>query len=211
MQHFVITGTDTGAGKTVFAAALTSALGAAYWKPIQAGLNQATDSETVSYLADLPKTRLLPELYRFKAPCSPHYAAEMENKIIDTEKLVIPAASPLVIEGAGGVLVPLTRNIVYADIFARWGMPVILVSRTALGTINHTLLSFEALRCRHVDIMGVVFNGEENPDTERTICEMGRVRHLGRLPFLDPLTPKTLQSAFATGFDPAVFTSKKVA
>ena len=211
-SRFVITGTDTGIGKTVFSAALTSALDAFYWKPIQAGLAESTDSENVSQLAEIRQTRILQETYRLNAPLSPHRAAELESKIIDPDKLILPAIKgQLVIEGAGGVLAPLTRQTVYADIFARWGLPVILISRTSLGAINHALLSLEALQHRSVDILGITFIGDEQTDTQRTICEMGRVRPLGRLPFLQPLTPQALKSAFAAQFDLADFAPQKAA
>lgn len=212
MQGFVVTGTDTGIGKTVFAAALTAALGAKYWKPVQSGLEGSTDSELVCELAGIPKAGIVPEIYRFKASLSPHRAAELECKTIDVENLLLPPIDGvLVIEGAGGVLVPLTRQIVYADIFARWQLPVILVSRTVLGTINHTLLALEALRQRNIDVLGVAFIGDEQEDTERTICKMGKARRLGRLPFLDPLTPQLLKSSFAAQFHLGDFAFKKAA
>jgi dethiobiotin synthetase len=212
MEGFVITGTDTGVGKTVFAAALTSALNGVYWKPIQSGAEEQVDSDLVIRLADIPPSRALPEAYRFKAPLSPHRAAELEKIKIDPGKLVLPETTrPLIIEGAGGVLVPITRKMVYADVFARWKLPVILVCRTTLGTINHTLLSLEALRRRRINVTGVVFVGDETDDVERTICEMGQTFRLGRLPYLDPLTHETLQSAFAARFSLGTFTSKKAA
>jgi dethiobiotin synthetase len=110
-----------------------------------------------------------------------------------------------VVEGAGGVLVPIDGELLYADLFARWGAPVVLVARTALGTINHSLLSLEALRMRGVPILGIAFVGTAVPDSEETIVRLGRVRRLGRLPWLDPLTAETLAAAFADGFDPGVF------
>jgi len=212
MRGFVVTGTDTGIGKTVFAAALTSALDGVYWKPIQSGTKEQTDSDLVIRLADIPPSRALPEAYRLKVPLSPHRAAELESVKIDPDKLALPEITrPLIIEGAGGVLVPLTRKIVYADVFARWKLPVILVCRTTLGTINHTLLSLEALRQRKIDVAGVAFIGDENSDNERTICEMGQTFRLGRLPFLDPLTHETLQAAFTARFSLDTFKSKKAA
>lgn len=104
------------------------------------------------------------------------------------------------IEGAGGVLVPLTRQVTFADVFARWGLPVVVVARTTLGTINHSLLTFEALRARGVPIHGVAFVGDANPDNEATIAAMGGARRLGRLPLLADLTPKSLAVAFAANF-----------
>ena len=190
----VVTGTDTGIGKTVAAAALAWRLGAAYWKPVQAGLDEETDSETVARLAGV---EILPEAYRLTTPCSPHRAAEIDGVTIDIDRLV-PPPGRLVIEGAGGALVPLTRELVYADLFARWELPVVVIARTTLGTINHSLLTLEALRARSIRVGGVLFSGDAMPDSEATICAMGKVRSLGRIPMLDPLTPKTLRDAAET-------------
>lgn len=201
-RTFIVTGTDTGIGKTVFAAALTGALRACYWKPVQAGIDKdGTDADRVAYLADLPCERLLPETYCLTTPCSPHRAAEIDGVAIDPARLSLPQVDgPLVVEGAGGVMVPISRRETYADQFARWGAPVVLVARTSLGTINHSLLSIEALRVRRVPILGVAFVGQANGDSEATICAMGGVKRLGRLPRLDPLTPATLRDAFADSF-----------
>jgi dethiobiotin synthetase len=197
MSRLVVTGTDTGIGKTVFAAALTRALGAAYWKPIQSGLLDGADGETVTALG---VETVLPEAYRLTEPLSPHRAAELDGVTIDPARLVPPADDPLVIEGAGGVLVPVTRDLLYADVFARWGLPVALVARTGLGTINHSLLSIEALRSRGVTIRGVAFVGDANEDNEATICAIAGVKRLGRLPHLDPLDAGSLAAAFAEHF-----------
>lgn len=198
----IVTGTDTGIGKTVFAAALAGALGAHYWKPVQAGIDaDGTDAQNVARLGGLARERVLPEAYRLATPCSPHRAAEIDGVTIDPARLALPAVDgPLVVEGAGGVLVPLSRSETYADQFARWRAPVVLVARTALGTINHSLLSIEALRARGVPLLGVAFVGAAVEDSEATICAIGGVRRLGRLPMLDPLTPEALRAAFAAGF-----------
>jgi dethiobiotin synthetase len=205
-QTFIITGTETGIGKTVFAAALAGALGARYWKPVQAGLDDGSDSERTDALSGLPSGHILPEAYRLITPCSPHLAAEIDGVTIDLDCLALPAVDgPLVVEGAGGALVPVTREILYADIFARWGKPVVLVARTALGTINHSLLSIEALRSRGVPIHGIAFVGDPVEDSEATIAEIGKVKRLGRLPMLPELTPDALAKAFADAFDLADF------
>ncbi|MGQ0672412.1 MAG: dethiobiotin synthase [Hyphomicrobium sp.] len=200
---FVIAGTDTDVGKTVFAAALCGALCARYWKPIQCGLEGGGDVEIVRRLSGLPPERVLPEVYRLATPASPHRAAEIDGIEIEIERLaVVPVGTgqPLVIEGAGGLMVPLTRTTLQIDLFARWMLPVILCARTALGTINHTLLSIEALNRRRISIHGIAVIGEENADSERTICDMGVVRRLGRLPFVSPLDRSTLAAAFAAQF-----------
>lgn len=204
--RFVIAGTDTGVGKTVFAAALAGALDGVYWKPIQCGLADGGDRETVRRLSGLPKDRILPEVYRLAMPASPHIAAEREGITIDPEKLKPPAAErPLVIEGAGGLMVPITPSLLQIDLFARWQARVVLVARTALGTINHSLLSLEALRARHVPVFGVAFTGEENEPVRRTIADLGRVSDLGRLPPLAPLDAAALKKAFASGFSAEKF------
>ncbi|MDH4744677.1 dethiobiotin synthase [Sphingomonas sp. CBMAI 2297] len=203
-MRIVVTGTDTDIGKTVFAAGLAGALGATYWKPVQSGLEGASDTERVAALSG---ATALAEAYRLNTPCSPHLAAEIDGVTIDPARLDPPAIDPLVIEGAGGVLVPVTRELLYADLFARWRLPVVLVARTALGTINHSLLSIEALRARGVPILGVAFVGTANEDSEATIAAIGGVRRLGRLPVLDTLDRPTLAAAFAQAFTRTDFTA----
>lgn len=201
-QAIVVTGTDTDIGKTVFAAALTGALDAHYWKPIQAGLSGETDSGIVQRLGGVPLQRIVPEAYRLTAPASPHFSAEREGIVIDPARLNIPCvAGALVIEGAGGLAVPLTRQLLQIDLFARWKAPVILCAVTKLGTINHSLLSIEALKQRAIPILGIAFIGDANPDSERTVVEMGGVRRLGRLPHVTPLDAQTLRAAFTANFD----------
>ena len=205
MTAYVVTGTDTGIGKTVFAAALTGALGAHYWKPVQSGLEDGADADTVARLSGIAASHVLPEIYRLTQPLSPHRAAELDGVTIDPARLALPPQRPLVVEGAGGVLVPITRSVTYADVFATWALPVIVVARTGLGTINHTLLTIEALRARNVTVHGVAFIGDANPDNEATIAAMGGVRRLGRLPRLPVLAPAPLAEAFAAAFDLADF------
>lgn len=207
-SRIIVTGTDTDIGKTVFSAALVGALGARYWKPVQAGVEAdgGTDSDTVAALSGIAADRILPEAYRLATPCSPHRAAEIDGVTIDPDRLTLPDDdAPLVVEGAGGVLVPLTRRLAYADLFARWAAPVVLVASTRLGTINHSLLSIEALRCRSVPVLGIAFVGEPVDDTERTIAEVGQVRRLGRLAWLDPLDRDSLAEAFHAQFAIADF------
>lgn len=201
MTRLIVTGTDTGIGKTIFSAALTHALGAFYWKPVQSGLEDATDSETVARFGGVPPERILPEAYRLKLPASPHLSAEAEGVEIDPTRLVVPEAGPLVIEGAGGLMVPLTRRLLTIDLFARWGLPVVLCARTQLGTINHTLLSIEALKARNIPITGIAFIGEEMRDSQDVIAAFSGVKVLGRLPPVSPLTPEALQAAFAGAFE----------
>lgn len=205
--RFIVSGTDTGVGKTVFAAALAGALDAWYWKPVQSGFSEGTDSDRVAELSGLPRDRILPEAYCFKAALSPHRAAELEHIKIDAKKINPPALDGrLVIEGAGGLMVPIKRELLFIDIFARWEWPVILCARTALGTINHSLLSIEALRARSIPVHGIAFVGDRNDDNERTICDIGNVRRLGCLPWLDPLKAPALRAAFVANFQLEDFT-----
>ena len=204
-KRIVITGTDTGIGKTVFSAGLAGLLDGFYWKPVQSGLDEETDSEVVSRLSGLPAGRVLPEVYRLRMPLSPHRSAEIDGVAIEAAKLSLPdLPGPLIIEGAGGLMVPLNRQTRFIDIFQEWQLPVILCARTALGTINHTLLSIEALRARSIPLVGVAFIGEEVADSQSTIAEFGNVSQLGRLPHLDPLTPKALREAMIANFDLAL-------
>ncbi|HEV7821381.1 MAG TPA: dethiobiotin synthase [Burkholderiales bacterium] len=204
----VITGTDTDIGKTVFCAALAGAIDADYWKPVQAGIEGGTDATGVVELG-VPAERVLPERYRLLTPASPHYAARLDSITIEENALTIPEnrERPLVIEGAGGLMVPVNDTTLFIDIFARWNLPVVLCARTALGTINHSLLSIEAMKRRNIPILGIAFIGDENAESERIICALGGVRRLGRLPWLSPLTRETLQTAFRQSFNIADFTA----
>jgi len=205
-QAILVTATDTDVGKTIFSAGLVRALDGCYWKPVQAGLADGTDSDTVRRLSGLPEDRILPEAYRLHTPASPHHAAAIDNVVIDPSLLDPPPCDRrLVIEGAGGLLVPLAGGLLFADIFQRWRFETVLVARTSLGTINHSLLTIEALRARGIPILGVAFVGDAQEESERTICGFGRVKRLGRLPRLDPLDAKTLAAAFAAAFDPRDF------
>lgn len=207
--RYVVTGTDTGIGKTVFSAALTAALDGFYWKPIQSGLDDETDSQTVARLGGLADGRILPELWRLHTPASPHIAAEIDAVSIDPDAIEPPTVDgPLVIEGAGGLMVPLTPDRLFIDVFARWRHPVVLCTRTRLGTINHTLLSIEALRSRQIPILGVAFVGDPEERVEASIAHLGKVRRLGRLPFLADLNPSMLARAFHDHFELSVFQSE---
>ncbi|PKA43604.1 dethiobiotin synthase (plasmid) [Rhizobium sullae] len=201
-KRYVVTGTDTGIGKTMFAAALTQALDGYYWKPVQSGLEEETDSQTVMRLGGVLPARIIPEAYRLKTPASPHLSARRDGITIASDRLALPETDePLIVEGAGGLLVPLTDRLLFADVFAGWQVPVILCARTALGTINHALLSLEALKHRAIPILGIAFIGDENAETQRVIAEIGGVRSLGRLPWLPTVTPETLREAFSRNVD----------
>jgi dethiobiotin synthetase len=208
----VITGTDTDVGKTVFAAMLMLAFhrlegACGYWKPVQCGVTGGVDTKTVQTMTGLAAENFLPEKYVLTEALSPHRAAELDNTEIDIDSLEPPDfAGPLLIEGAGGINVPLTRSTLNADLFEMWNLPVILCARTGLGTLNHTLLSVEALQRRNIPIHGITFVGDDNPDNIRTIAEFTGVRILGRLPLLDKLNAQTLTYAFDTHFNMKDFT-----
>jgi dethiobiotin synthetase len=159
-------------------------------------------------LSGVDAAQILPEAYRLTTPCSPHLSAELDGTTIDLAHLTPPMIhGPLIIEAAGGVMVPLTRDTLYVDQFVTWSLPVILVARTSLGTINHSLSSIEALKMRGIAIHGIAFVGEANADNEALIPALGGVKRLGRLPLIQPLTRATLARAFHAHFRLEDFTA----
>lgn len=211
MKNIVIAGTDTGIGKTICSALLISVLKGTYFKPIQSGSKEDNDTKTVKQLSELSDEHFLKEQYILKEPLSPHQAAELENIIIDDEKLRLPDKvpfEPLIIELAGGLMVPINRQALYIDIVKKWDASVILCARTTLGTINHALLSIEALKARDIDIMGIVFVGEENLDNKKTIVQFSRVSYLGSIPPLNKLNRAALIDTFYDNFDVNYFKEK---
>ncbi|MEI9965954.1 MAG: dethiobiotin synthase [Caulobacteraceae bacterium] len=182
-----VTGTDTGVGKTVVAACLARAWGADYWKPVQTGLaEEPGDTETVARLAGLAPSRLHPPAYEYAAPLSPHLAAAREGAAIDPAAIALPASDrPVVVEGAGGALVPLHGDVLTADLIARLGLPAVVVVRNRLGAISHALLTLEALRGRGVEVLGVVLTGDAFADNRAAIERVGRVRILAELPWAE--------------------------
>ncbi|HEY8124602.1 MAG TPA: dethiobiotin synthase [Methylocystis sp.] len=208
-RRFVIVGTDTNVGKTVVSAAIVGALDAYYWKPVQAGLDGETDSQIVARLSGAPADHIFHEAWRLRRPASPHLAARDEGVEIDLDALNPPPCDgPLVIETAGGVMTPLSDCALTIDLLERWRLPVILVARTRLGTINHSLLTLEALRRRAIAIMGIVFSGDADADAQHSIETIGGARILGRLPKLDPLNKKTLGAAFSAAIARDAFGSE---
>ncbi|MGN8544659.1 dethiobiotin synthase [Bradyrhizobium sp. C9] len=202
-QRIVVAGTGAGIGKTVFCAGLVSLLGANFWKPVQFGFEGESDAERVARLGCLPSDRIVPERYCLQTAVSPDCSAEIDEVRINTESLDVPdntGGRPLVIEGAGGLMEPLNCGTLYIDVFERWRLPVVLCASTARETINYSLLSIEALRRRQIDILGIAFIGEKKSEAVRAICEIGRVRWLGRLPWIAPLSAETLQAAFKVAF-----------
>jgi malonyl-CoA O-methyltransferase len=193
-ESVFVTGTDTGIGKTVVAACLVHAFGARYWKPMQTGIDDdPADTETVARLAALPPARIHPPRHTLRAPLSPEAAAVREGMTIALADFSLPQGEgPLVVEGAGGLLVPLGGGALMADLIARLALPAILVARSTLGTINHTLLSIEALRHRRLPLRGIVLvgpHGEENADA---IARHSGAEILCLLPHVAPLTPEAI-------------------
>lgn len=209
-NRIIITGTDTDVGKTMFSAALMLALeeaGAApnYWKPIQSGITDSVDTKRVQTLTGLSQDRFLPEKHIFSQPLSPHRAAELDGLQVDIDALEKKSNLPefdgtLIIEGAGGLMVPLTRKNLQINLYKKWKLPVILCARTGLGTINHTLLSLEAIWARRIPLKGIAFIGDENEDNMNTIKQFANVKILGRLPMIDLISPQSLRSAFTANF-----------
>ena len=194
MNGFFVTGTDTDVGKTVVSAWLLAHLDACYWKPVQAGAEPETDSETVRRIANLAEDRILPEAYLLREPIAPHEAARRSGIAIDMARLAPPPITNrlLVVEGAGGLLVPLNDEAYVIDLATVLHLPVILVARSTLGTINHTLLSLEALRRRGVPIAGVVVNGPETSHNRAAIEHYGQVRVIAEIPWLETVTLEAL-------------------
>jgi dethiobiotin synthetase len=185
MNRIFVTGIGTDVGKTVVSAILTEALETDYWKPVQAGNLEATDTHSVKQLISNPRSFFHPEAYRLQAPMSPHAAARLENLELDLQYISVPETSnKLVIEGAGGLMVPLNNKILVLDLVAELNCPVVVVSRNYLGSINHTLLTLEVLKNRGISVAGLVFNGEPNPDTEDFILQYTGVSRLFSVPFL---------------------------
>lgn len=205
---FFVTGTDTGVGKTVLSALLVAALDGVYWKPVQTGVIEGTDRESVRVWAEVPESRLPPESFLFDPPVSPHLAAREAGVRIALDSIKFPPTlddSPWIVEGAGGVLVPVNEGEFMIDLMRRLGLPVIVAARTALGTINHTLLTLAALRSADLDIRGVVLIGAENIENRRAIEHYGEIRVIGHIPILESIHRATLLDVFAIKFDRTAF------
>ncbi|WP_245528457.1 dethiobiotin synthase [Gluconobacter morbifer] len=181
-----VTGTDTEIGKTLVSAILTKAWHATYWKPLQTGLStESGDSPTVASLSGAKADRIIPPAYALQAPLAPLAAADLEGQTINPGRLVLPhVQGTLVVEGAGGLMVPVREDMLMIDFMTRLDLPVILVTRSGLGTINHTLLSLEALRKRGLQVLGFVPSGAENPRNVRDIERFGKTRCLFEVPKL---------------------------
>ena len=192
-SNLIICGTDTDIGKTFISALFVQGLKAFYWKPIQSGTSEGSDTSYIQQLLNIKRNRCLPEAYKFKAPVSPHWAAEKEGQSINLANLKVPNPSgPLIIETAGGLMVPLNRKILQIDQLKIWGFPVLLVAKSGLGTLNHTLLSIEALKKRNIPIKGIVLNGETHEDNPKTLMEFCNVPVLAQIPKLKEINAAIL-------------------
>jgi len=203
-----VTGTDTNVGKTVLSALLCAALDGIYWKPIQTGASDGTDREAVREWAALPPERTILESYCFELPVSPHLAASLAGSVIDTAKIEVPRLGPgerLIIEGAGGVLVPLNQAEVMLDLMRKIGAPVVIATRTTLGTINHTLLTVNAIRGAGLEIKGVVMIGDKHVENERAIEHYADVPVIGCIPFLEAIHRQVLLEVFNSQFSRNAF------
>jgi len=197
-MKFIISGIGTDVGKTVASAIIAQALDATYWKPVQAGDLHFTDSMKVDQWTD-DKVAVLAERYRLNEPMSPHAAAEIDGVNIQAGDFEIPTTSGnLIIEGAGGLMVPVNANgLIYIDLFQNWNIPVILISRHYLGSINHTLLSVEALRSRNIPIQGIVYVGDENTHTESIIAKITGLTVIGRIPLVNDVNASFIKEQAA--------------
>ena len=211
LRGLFVTGTDTGVGKTVVSAVLLHRFARVpalrYWKPVQTGIEQDDDTADIVRLSGVGDDRVLDAGVRLPRPLSPHLSAALAHTAISLAPLMDLAWSRddtthWIVEGAGGVLVPLNEHDLMVDLITVLGLPVLIAARSGLGTINHTLLTVEALRARAIPIAGIVMVGEPNADNRIAIETRAHVTVVGELPRLDPLTPEALQAAATamTGF-----------
>jgi dethiobiotin synthetase len=208
MTGYFVTGTDTNVGKTVLSALLVAALDAVYWKPVQTGASEGTDRESVRLWAEATEDQLPLERYRFDPPVSPHLASREAGVRIALEAFELPAA-PVgrrwIVEGAGGVMVPLNEHDMMRDLMQAIGFPIIVAARTELGTINHTLLTLAALREASLPLCGVALIGNENFENRRAIERYGNARVVGHIPILKKIDRAALLEVYEKHFDHQAF------
>ncbi len=208
MSGYFVTGTDTNVGKTVLSALLVAALDGVYWKPVQTGASEGTDRESVRAWSEAAENRFPLERHRFDPPLSPHLASRESGIHISLDDFGLPAATAgrkWIVEGAGGTMVPLNERDLMRDLILKIGFPAIIAARTALGTINHTLLTLAALREARVPIQGVVLIGGENIENHRAIEWYGDVRVIGHIPMLGKINRKALLGVYEKYFDHEAF------
>ncbi len=173
-SRLIVAGTDTNVGKTIVSSILVAKLNAHYWKPVQCGeLDTGGDSATIKKLTGIEENRIIPEAYRLKMAASPNQAAEAEGKTIEDKNLILPSHDgALVVELAGGLMVPLRDNLLQIDQIKVWNLPVVLVARSELGTLNHTLLSLEAMEKRKIQVAMLILNGEKHEENYKTLLKI---------------------------------------
>lgn len=193
MKKYFITGIGTDVGKTLVSTILVEALKADYWKPVQCGNLQFTDSDQVNEMISNARSFVHPEAYRYKTAASPHYAAAVEKSTIEINKFILPETSNhLIIEGAGGLMVPLNDHLLVIDLIEHLHAELILVSQNYLGSINHTLLSIEAVQKRNIKVKGIIFNGKPVVSTEEFIFKYTGIPILGYVPHLSVIDKNTI-------------------
>lgn len=201
--NIFVTGTDTGIGKTVVSAMLTLGLSATYWKPIQSGLQEETDTQFVKRVTGLGPVHIVDERYRLTEPLSPHASAAIDGVTISMDDFSLPEfmTRNLIIEGAGGLMVPMNDDDMIIDLIAHLKVPALLVVRSELGTLNHTFLSLEALRKRNIPILGVIMNGPVNESNRKAIETYGNVDVIGELKPIGNMNRAVLKSNFSKIFN----------
>jgi dethiobiotin synthase len=203
-SRLFVTGTDTNVGKTFVSAVLVAGLKAAYWKPVQSGSEEGTDREAVKNLSGLPDAHFLPESYCFTRPLSPDQAAGLEGARIDSDLINIPEAAAefnhLIIEGAGGIMVPLNEQFLMLDLMKKLATPVLVVARSGLGTINHTVLTVDKLRREGLTVFGVIMNGPRNPANKAAIERHAETKVIAETEPLETLNPTVIKSLFLENF-----------
>lgn len=185
-----VAGTDTNIGKTIISSWLCLQTGSAYFKPIQTGTLEDRDAARVHVLSGV---KIHPEIFSYKAPLSPHVAAALENEEIDIKKIALPPEKKLIVEGAGGLLVPINKKYLMVDLMKQLNIPIMLVASSRLGTINHTLLSLEALNHRKLEVLGVIMNGPINEDNRKSIEFYGNTTVIAQMPYLDKMDRNSLK------------------
>lgn len=198
MKKFIVTGIGTDIGKTVVSSILAEALKATYWKPVQAGDLDSSDSIKIKKWCS-ESVQVLPEAFRLSQPLSPHSAAEIDHLKITANDLVLPQVDGnFILEGAGGIMVPFNQEgLLFVDLIPFWNLPVILVSRHYLGSINHTLLTAEILQNRGVKIEGIIFVGDENKSTESIILSKTKLKLIARIPIAEEITSEFIKNQAA--------------
>lgn len=202
-SRIFVTGTDTGIGKTVVSALLLSGLKAKYWKPVQSGLEDITDTEWIREKTGFDNTHFFSEAYSLRQPLSPHASAEADGISIQLEQFVIPQTAEgetLIIEGAGGIMVPLNAKELMIDLMKKCNAPALIVAGSGLGTINHTLLSINQLRSSGIEILGVVMNGPGNSSNRDAIEHFGNVKVIAEIDEIKDINPESLRNSFTRLF-----------